>query len=149
MVHKQCVHVYMFDLSTVHRGMLLWPLRAWAWSKFSLTIYSTCFFTIAVLIESKYLVITTEYIQGQSRNRWSVSALSSGAYTTTFLRDGRYCEKGCACTPQPHQDWADLTLMIECTSESGHCRSVYSVQHCLSLSLSAFCYSSKRVYYGT
>jgi hypothetical protein len=55
-----------------------------------------------------------------------VSALSAGVYTTTLYMLVRYSERGWACTPHPEAR-ADLTLMMECTPESGHCHSVYSV----------------------
>ncbi len=31
----------------------------------------------------------------------------------------------------PSLDWADFSIMIECTPESGNCHSVYSVVHLL------------------
>ncbi len=67
---------------------------------------------------------STEYIQGQSRNRGSLSA---GAYTKNFVHDVRKSERGLTCTPHPHQAGLITTLMMECTSESGLCHSVYPV----------------------
>jgi len=31
--------------------------------------------------------------------------------------------------PPPSPGWADFTIMMECTPESGHCQFVYSVEH--------------------
>jgi hypothetical protein len=69
------------------------------------------------------MVSPTEYIQGKSRNRVSVSAHSAGAYTTTLyvMVD---TVKGGGSTPQPSPDWANFSIMMECTPESGHCHSV-------------------------
>ncbi len=42
-----------------------------------------------------------------------------------FVRDGRYSEKGWACTPHPPSPgWANFSIMMECTPESGLCPSV-------------------------
>ncbi len=44
-----------------------------------------------------------------------------------FLRDGRYSERGWACTPQHHQAgliFPNFSIMMECTPESGNCHSV-------------------------
>jgi hypothetical protein len=76
----------------------------------------------------------------------SVSALSAGAHTTTLIRDGRYIERGSekmGMRPPPTLTWADFTLMMECSPESGHhsvlcglflyrCEKVYIVHvHCV------------------
>ncbi len=53
-----------------------------------------------------------------SRNRRSVSALSAGAYTTTFALDGRYSRvKEGGRAPPSTPGWADFTTMMECTPE--------------------------------
>jgi hypothetical protein len=44
-----------------------------------------------------------ERMEGEKVNRGSVSALSAGAYTATFVRDGNRVKGGWACTPHPHQ----------------------------------------------
>ncbi len=36
--------------------------------------------------------------------------------------------KGIGVHPPPSPDWADFTIMMECTPESGHCQPVYSVR---------------------
>ncbi len=72
---------------------------------------------------------TTEYIQGQSRNRGSVSALSAGAYTTTlYVMVDIVKRGGRAPTPPPiTPGWANFYIITECTPESGNCHSVYYV----------------------
>jgi hypothetical protein len=45
-----------------------------------------------------------------------------------FVRDGRYSERGWACTlTPPVPGWANFSIMMECTPESGHCHSVCSL----------------------
>ncbi len=74
-----------------------------------------------------------------------VSALSAGAYTATLyvmvdiVRGG-----GHAPTPHPHQGWADFSIMMECTPESGYCESsVYNVLVSNSLLRISGCFSIK------
>ncbi len=48
-----------------------------------------------------------------------------------LIRDGRQSERewlgnGHGHAPPAPPAWADFTLMMECTPESGHCHSVYS-----------------------
>ncbi len=40
-----------------------------------------------------------------------------------FVRDGSYSEREWACTP-PLSGWADFSIMMECTPESGQCPSL-------------------------
>jgi hypothetical protein len=57
----------------------------------------------------------------------STSSLSAGAYTTTLLlMEDRV--KGGGRAPPPSPGWTIFfTIMMECTPDSGHCHSVYSV----------------------
>ncbi len=74
------------------------------------------------------MVFSTEYIQGLSRYRGSVSALSAGAYTTTlYVIVNKVKGRGLAPLPPPSPAWADFYIMIECMPESDRCHSVYSV----------------------
>jgi hypothetical protein len=41
--------------------------------------------------------------RGRDEKMGSVSDLSAGAYTATFVCDSKYSERGWACTPHPHQ----------------------------------------------
>jgi hypothetical protein len=43
-----------------------------------------------------------------------------------FVCHGRYSEKGWVCTPHPHHTpaWANFSIMMACTPESGRCYSV-------------------------
>jgi hypothetical protein len=65
--------------------------------------------------------------------------LPSWSVHHNFVRDGRYNERGWAMGmhPPPFPGWANLSIMTECTPESGNCSlSVYSVEkgtQCLSL----------------
>jgi hypothetical protein len=56
-----------------------------------------------------------------------VSALSAEAYTTTSLRDGSFSEGSGRALP-PTQGWADFSIMMVCTPESGHCHSVCTLR---------------------
>jgi hypothetical protein len=56
----------------------------------------------------------------------SVSALSAGVQTTTLYAILDIGKRGGRGAP-PVQAWGDFTLMLECTPDSGHCRTVYSV----------------------
>jgi hypothetical protein len=56
----------------------------------------------------------------------SVPAISAVAYTTTLLVMVDRM-KGGGRAPPPSPCWADFTIMMECTTESGHCRSAYSL----------------------
>jgi hypothetical protein len=60
--------------------------------------------------------------KGWWRNRRSVSALSSGAYTTTLLVMVDRL-KGGRRAPSP--GWAEFTIMMECTTESAWSLPVY------------------------
>ncbi len=67
----------------------------------------------------------TEFIQGY-RNRGSVSAVSAGAYTTIlYVMGDRMKWEG--VHPPASQGWADFSIMIEYTLESGHCHSVFTL----------------------
>ncbi len=57
---------------------------------------------------------TAEYIWWYRRNRGIVSALSAGAYTTMMLVMVVRV-KGEGRAPPPTPDWADFTIMMECT----------------------------------
>ncbi len=64
-------------------------------------------------------------------NRWSVRVRWRVHHN--FVRVGRYSERGWACTPlPPSPGWANFSITMECTPESGHCHCVYSVVHPLS-----------------
>jgi hypothetical protein len=62
------------------------------------------------------------WFQPQWRNRLSVTALSAGPYTTTL--HGRKSERGRAGFPHHSPGWAEFTIMMEFTPESGHCQSI-------------------------
>jgi hypothetical protein len=49
-----------------------------------------------------------------------------------FVRDGRYSERGWACTPTPSTALDNFSVMVE-RQESGRCHSVYSVFYLLYL----------------
>ncbi len=54
-----------------------------------------------------------------------VSAHSAGAYTATlYVRDGKYSKKGVDVHPPPSPTWANISIMMECTPESGRRHSV-------------------------
>jgi hypothetical protein len=57
------------------------------------------------------------------KNRGSVSALSAGAYTAT-LYVMITIVKGGERAPPNSIAWANFSIMIECTPESGNCHSV-------------------------
>jgi hypothetical protein len=71
-------------------------------------------------------VQNTEYILGQSGNRGRVSALSAGAYITTLFVIVDIV-KGGGRAPPSSPVWANYSIMMECSPESGCCHSVYSV----------------------
>jgi hypothetical protein len=50
----------------------------------------------------------------------SVSALSAGAHTTALLVMADGVKGGVLASP-PSPGWADSTIMMECTPESGQC----------------------------
>ncbi len=57
----------------------------------------------------------------------TVSAHSSGAYIATLYVMVTISERGWSCSvhrPPPSPAWANFTLMMECTPESGRCHSV-------------------------
>ncbi len=64
--------------------------------------------------------------KGQRRNRRSLPALSDGAYTTTLLVMVDRV-KGGGRVPPHSAGWAEFTIMIEYTPESGHCRSIWTL----------------------
>ncbi len=75
---------------------------------------------------------TTEYMQGLSRNRGSVSALSeAGEYTTTLYVMVDIVKGDGRAPPPPSPVRANFPIMMECTPESGHCHSMYSVYQTL------------------
>jgi hypothetical protein len=57
-----------------------------------------------------------------------VSALSAGVYTTTKLVMVDRV-KGGGREPTPSPGWAEFTIMMECTPESGHCQSICTGTH--------------------
>jgi hypothetical protein len=54
----------------------------------------------------------------------STSALSAGAYTKTLLVLMVDRVKGGWRAHPPTPGWPDVTIMMECSPESGHCHSV-------------------------
>jgi hypothetical protein len=58
----------------------------------------------------------------EKQGECTVYVLSAGAYTTTMLVMVDRV-KGGGVHPPPSPDWADFTIMMECTPESGHCHS--------------------------
>jgi hypothetical protein len=55
----------------------------------------------------------------------SVSALSAGAYTKTLLVMVDGSERGRGGAPPPKPGWPDVTIMMECSPESGRYHSVF------------------------
>jgi hypothetical protein len=76
-----------------------------------------------LLVQYEYIPLCISFNhsgeKGTVENRRSVSALSAGAYTTTFALDGRYSrgKEGGRAPPPPIPGWADFTIMMECTPE--------------------------------
>jgi hypothetical protein len=70
---------------------------------------------------------STEYIFLLEMKQGSVSAHSAGSYIATLLVMVNVMKGGWAFSPPPSPGWVNFTLMMECTPESSHCYSVYSV----------------------
>ncbi len=76
-----------------------------------------------------WTVHATEYYKGRIEIGGVYLPLSWSVHHN-FVRDGtgRYSERARACTP-PSPPWANFSNLMECTPESGHCHSDYSVVH--------------------
>jgi hypothetical protein len=72
-------------------------------------------------------VITTEFIFLLEMKQGKCVWPPSWSVHCNFTGDGKYNERGWACTPPPSPAWANFTLMSECAPESSRCYSVYSV----------------------
>jgi hypothetical protein len=58
------------------------------------------------------------------------SALSAGAYTATLCVMVNIVKGGRRVSPPPSQAWANFSIMMECTPESGRCQSVCTLWTC-------------------
>ncbi len=83
---------------------------------------------------SSYSIISLRMVapQGTYRGRaeigecirplsWSVH------HNFVLVRDGRYSKRGFGRAARPSQGWANFSIVIECTPESGHCLSLYNL----------------------
>ncbi len=72
-----------------------------------------------------FIAHTTEYIQyiEVQEKQGECNYTPSWSLHHNFVCHGRYTER----ERGPSPGWADFTIMMECTPESGHCHSVYPV----------------------
>jgi hypothetical protein len=74
--------------------------------------------------EGSGLRVDTLFLRTYQPQRIGGRVEIGGVYLLTVARHGRYRMKGGGSAPPASQGWADFSIVMECTPESGRCHAL-------------------------